>query len=102
MIYRDGKEWHGGLVNLSAGGAMVEATIEMQPGEQFAMGIFLDQELQSVTELDFLHFDLEIVEAVERPAGGGRNWRYRCRNLTQAGSAQFRRASQIVYKNLAA
>ncbi len=99
LVFRAGSQWEGETWNLSAGGALVSVPVDLEPGDQFAMGMHLDGALRQEAGLDYLHFQMEVL-AVARPAEAGRAGLFRCRNVTDAGSDQHHRASAIVYRVL--
>jgi hypothetical protein len=81
------------VVNLSSDGALIGSELEVEPGAHVGLGIHLFEDLRKAAGLDYLHFELEVLERSETDGGG---FQYRCKNLTRAGSPAHERAVRVV------
>lgn len=86
------------VINMSAGGMLVASELEIPPGSEATLGLRLFDELRAAAELDYISFQLEVLEVIEDPASDVTARQYRCRNLTNEGSPQYERARRIVFE----
>lgn len=97
-LFHDGVSHSAQLVDLSAAGAQLETTAQLAVGDQFGLGLHLMGEFRDAAGLDYLHFDLEVVEAIPGQVATHIS-RYRCRSLSPRGSAQMDRVGELVREN---
>ena len=96
-LYHDGHVVPALVVNMSAGGMLVAAEADIPTGEHVGLGLHLFDELRTAAGLEYLHFDLEVLEVIEDPADDVTARQYRCRNLTVEGSPAAERVRQVVF-----
>lgn len=87
------------IVNMSAGGMLVASDMVIEQGEQVTLGLRLFDELRDAAGLDYLNFQLEVLEVIPDPAADVTALQYRCRNLTNEGSAAYERAHKVVFES---
>lgn len=80
--------------NLSAGGALVETSLEMPAGAHCTLGLALEGDLATATGLPYVSFHMEVLAA--QPVRGGL-LTYRLRNVTSSGSKEYETATKLVF-----
>jgi hypothetical protein len=96
MLYLDGEMLPARLINLSSTGAQIDTTERLAPGALLSVGMYLNEHTEEQLGLDFINFALEVIDSLPGTSADGLQ-RYRCRNLTPAGSEAQRRATALVF-----
>lgn len=103
------------ILNMSAGGMLLATNEQVEPHEQLTLGVRLFDDLRKAAGIDYLNFQLEVLEVLERedeeqavaqedgsgePAVDWGPWQrhLRCRNMTTEGSAAYERAHKLVFE----
>lgn len=86
------------VINMSAGGMLIASELQIQQGEEATLGLRLFDELKEVAGLDYLSFQVEVLEVLPDPHEDVEAIQYRCRNMTSEGSPQYERARKIVFE----
>lgn len=87
------------IINMSAGGMLLAAELEeVQAGEQLTLGLRLFDELADAAGLDYLNFQLEVLEVLNDSEADVRACQLRCRNRTSEGSSAYERAHKVVFE----
>lgn len=81
------------IINLSAGGALLSSAAPLERGQRVGMGLRLLDSLKNEAGVDYLHFDLEILQATTQENG---TMLYRCKSTARSNSPQYERASKLV------
>lgn len=92
-LFHEGRVAPCSIENLSAGGASLTSTIQMQPGSQCTLGVRLDDSIQTVAAT-YVSFLMEVLEASPAPTGTS----YRLRNTTGPGTPEFEAATKLVFE----
>lgn len=96
QLFHKGNTFPCQILDMSAGGVRLAAKPDIETGESLGLGLHLLGELKTAAELDYLHFDLEVLSRGDELLAKG--WReYRCRNMTVEGSPAYERASKLVF-----
>lgn len=83
------------ILNLSAGGVLIEVEREMQVGDTARLDLTLDGELQRAAGVPMLQFDLEVLGEAEHPTDDLHG--YRCRHTAIEGDPQYEQARKVVF-----
>lgn len=86
------------IVNMSAGGMMLQAGMTIPEASQVTLGLRLYDDLKQAAGIDYLSFHLEVLEVLEAEGATDSTWLYRCRNLTNEGSPLYERAIKVVFE----
>lgn len=81
------------VINLSPGGVLLSTAADLQVGQTVGMGLRLMDKLRDAAGLDYLNFELNVVERINNDNGA--DW-YRCKSTASSGSTQYLRAYKIV------
>lgn len=98
VVFHDGAIEACELQNLSAGGMLVRSRAVLAPGSELTLGLRLAPDLAEAAGLDYLSFQVEVLESLETDEVGVAD--YRLRNLTSEGSQLYERARSLVYQAL--
>lgn len=92
-LFHEGRVAPCRLQNLSAGGALVECELELQPGTQCTLGVRLRGRLAGAG-LPYVSFLMQVLEPAESQAPS----MYRLRSMTGPGSREYEEASRLVFE----
>lgn len=92
-LFHEGRVAPCRLLNLSAGGALVECALDLPPGTQCTLGVRLRGKLAGAG-LPYVSFLMEALEATEGQAPST----HRLRSMTGPGSQQYEDASKLVFE----
>lgn len=83
------------VINLSPGGVLLSTAADLHVGQTMGMGLRLMEALREAAGLDYLNFELTVLERITNQNGA--DW-YRCKSTASSGSVQYQRAYQVVLK----
>lgn len=92
-LFHEGRVAPCRLLNLSAGGAMVECDLELTPRTQCTLGVRLRGALAGAG-VPYVSFLMEVLEPIDPAAPTT----YRMRSMTGPGSPEYEEASKLVFE----
>ncbi|MCW2956080.1 MAG: hypothetical protein JWO69_949 [Thermoleophilia bacterium] len=91
-LFHEGRVAPCSVQNLSAGGALVTARLDMPSGSYCTLGIRLDPELAATTGQEYFSFHMEVLE----PAPSQLPSAHRLRTASGPGSPEYEAAARLV------